>query len=173
MNRKLAGNIARFVLLALAQIFVFNKIQVTGYISPQVYVLFILMLPFEITGFWLLSWSFAMGLTVDFFMHTPGMHAAAAVTMAFLRPGVIRLVGKKDDVEPWQYPNVRDSGAGWFLAYTLILVFLQLAHHCVESLGQLAHFARPAQLHAHGVISSFNLPGGLHNIGYRHSRTAQ
>ncbi len=128
MNRKLAGNIARFVLLALAQIFVFNKIQVTGYISPQVYVLFILMLPFEITGFWLLSWSFAMGLTVDFFMHTPGMHAAAAVTMAFLRPGVIRLVGKKDDVEPWQYPNVRDSGAGWFLAYTLILVFL---HHLI------------------------------------------
>ena len=128
MNRKLAGNIARFVLLALAQVFVFNKIQVTGYISPQVYVLFILMLPFEISGFWLLAWGFAMGLTVDFFMHTPGMHAAAAVTLAFLRPGVIRLVGKKDDVEPWQYPNVRDSGPMWFLAYTLILVFL---HHLI------------------------------------------
>jgi hypothetical protein len=128
MNRKLAGNIARFVLLALTQVFVFNKIQVTGYISPQVYVLFILMLPFEISGFWLLAWGFGMGLTVDFFMHTPGMHAAAAVTLAFLRPGVIRLVGKKDDVEPWQYPNVRDSGPMWFLAYTLILVFL---HHLI------------------------------------------
>ena len=126
MNKKLAGNIVRFVLLALAQVFVFNKIQVTGYLSPQVYVLFILMLPFEISGFWLLSWGFAMGLTVDFFMHTPGMHAAAAVTLSFLRPGVIRLVGKKDDVEPWQYPNVRDSGPMWFLAYTLILVFI---HH--------------------------------------------
>ena len=126
MNRKLAGNIARFVVLALAQVFVFNKIQTTGYISPQVYVLFILMLPFEISGFWLLFWGFTMGLSVDYLMHTPGMHAAAAVTLAFLRPGVIRLVGKKDDEEPWQYPNVRDSGTMWFLAYTLILVFL---HH--------------------------------------------
>lgn len=126
MNRKLIGNIARFILLVLAQIFIFNKIQVSGYINPQVYVLFILMLPFEISGFWLLTLAFITGLSIDFFQHTPGMHAAATVTLAFLRPGIIRLVGKKDDIEPWQYPNVRDAGHVWFLAYTLILVFL---HH--------------------------------------------
>jgi cell shape-determining protein MreD len=126
MNRRLVGNIVRFILLAFAQIYIFNKIQVSGFINPQVYVLFILMLPFEIGGFWLLSFAFMMGLTVDFFQHTPGMHAAASVTLAFLRPGVIRLVGKKDDLEPWQYPNIRDSGALWFLTYCLILVFL---HH--------------------------------------------
>ena len=126
MNRRLFGNIVRFILLVFAQIYVFNKIQVSGFINPQVYVLFILMLPFEISGFWLLSFAFMMGLTVDFFQHTPGMHAAASVTLAFLRPGVIRLVGKKEDLEPWQYPNVRDAGSMWFLAYVLILVFL---HH--------------------------------------------
>jgi len=126
MNRKLIGNIVRFILLALAQVYIFSNIQVSGYINPQVYVLFILMLPFEIAGFWLLTLAFMMGLTVDFFMHTPGMHAAASVVLAFLRPGVIRLVGKKDDLEPWQYPNIRDSGTLWFFAYTLILVFL---HH--------------------------------------------
>jgi hypothetical protein len=126
MNRKLIGNIVRFTLLALAQVYIFSNIQVSGYINPQVYVLFILMLPFEIAGFWLLTLAFMMGLTVDFFQHTPGMHAAASVVLAFLRPGVIRLVGKKDDLEPWQYPNIRDSGTLWFFAYTLILVFL---HH--------------------------------------------
>jgi hypothetical protein len=128
MNLKLIGNIARFILLTLAQIYVFNNIQISGYINPQVYVLFILMLPYEITGFWLLTWAFFMGLTVDFFQHTPGMNAVASVFLAFLRPGVIRLVGKKDDLEPWQYPNIKHSGAGWFLAYTLILVFL---HHLI------------------------------------------
>lgn len=126
MNRKLVGNIARFILLAFAQIFIFNKIQVSGFINPQVYVLFILMLPFEISGFWLLSFAFMMGLTIDLFQHTPGMHAAASVILAFLRPGIIRLVGKKEDLEPWQYPNVRDSGSLWFLTYVIILVFL---HH--------------------------------------------
>jgi hypothetical protein len=126
MNRKLVGNIIRFILLALAQIYIFDKIQVSGYINPQVYVLFILMLPFEISGFWLLTFAFTMGLTIDFFQHTPGMHAAASVMLAFFRPGVIRLVGKKDDLESWQYPNVRDAGSLWFLTYVLILVFL---HH--------------------------------------------
>jgi len=126
MNRKLVGNIFRFIILAFAQIYIFNKIQVSGFINPQVYVLFILMLPYEISGFWLLSFAFMMGLTVDIFQHTPGMHAAASVTLAFFRPGVIRLVGKKEDLEPWQYPNVRNAGALWFLTYTLILVFM---HH--------------------------------------------
>jgi hypothetical protein len=126
MNRRMIGNIVRFILLAGAQVFIFNKVQVSGYINPQVYVLFILMLPFDISGFRLLLFSFLMGLSIDFFQHTPGMHALASVTIAFMRPGVIRLVGKKDDMEPWQYPNVRDAGTAWFLAYTIILVFL---HH--------------------------------------------
>jgi hypothetical protein len=126
MNRALIGNILRFILLVLGQVFIFNKIQVTGFINPQVYVLFILMLPFQVSGFWLLTLGFITGLGVDWFMHTPGMHAASTVFLAYLRPGVIRLVGRKDDLEPWQYPNVRDSGTMWFFAYTLILVFM---HH--------------------------------------------
>lgn len=126
MNKAWFGNIARFILLVFAQVYIFNKIQITGFINPQVYVLFILMLPFQVSGFWLLSLGFLTGLTIDFFQHTPGMHAAAAVFLAFARPGIIRLVGRKEDLEPWQYPNVRDSGSIWFLAYTIILVFL---HH--------------------------------------------
>lgn len=126
MNKVLTGNIIRFILLILAQIYIFNKIQVTGFINPQVYVLFILMLPFQISGFWLVALSFIMGLSIDYFEHTPGMHAAASVFLAFCRPGIIRLVGKKEDLEPWQAPNVRDSGSLWFFSYALILVLL---HH--------------------------------------------
>jgi hypothetical protein len=126
MNKSLIFNIIRFILLVLSQIYIFDKIQLTGFINPQVYVLFILMLPFAISGFWLLLLAFLMGITIDVFQQTPGMHAAASVFLAFFRPGVIRLVGKKDDLEPYQYPNVRESGSMWFLAYTLILVLL---HH--------------------------------------------
>jgi len=126
MNKALIGNIVRFVLLVLSQVFIFNKIQITGFINPQVYVLFLLMLPYQVSGFWLLTLGFFTGLSVDFMMHTPGMHAASSVFMVYCRPAIIRLVGRKDDVEPWDYPNVRDSGSMWFLAYTLILVFL---HH--------------------------------------------
>jgi len=110
----------------MAQVFIFNSIQLTGYINPQMYILFILMLPFRVPGFWLLFLSFITGLTIDFFMQTPGLHAAASVFLAFCRPGIIRLVGKKEDLEPFDYPNVRDSGSAWFFSYTVILVLL---HH--------------------------------------------
>lgn len=120
------GNIVRFVLLVLAQVYIFNKIQISGFINPQVYILFILMLPFQVQRFWLVALAFFLGLSVDFFQHTPGMHAAASVFLAYCRPGIIRLVGKKEDLDPYQGPNVRDAGSLWFFSYTIILVFL---HH--------------------------------------------
>lgn len=115
-----------FIVLVTAQVFVFDKIQLNGYINPYVYVLFILMLPFDISGILLLLSSFFLGLTIDLFNHTPGMHAAASTFMAFSRPGIIRLVGRREDVQPGDYPSIRETGIPWFVAYTGILVFL---HH--------------------------------------------
>lgn len=115
-----------FLILMAMQVFVFDKVQFSGFINPYVYILFILMLPFDISGWLLLLISFFTGLTIDLFEHTPGIHAAATVFMGFARPGIIRLVGEKEDLEPGQYPNVRDFGALWFFSYAVILVFL---HH--------------------------------------------
>ncbi len=128
MNSLLIRNIFRFIILVLLQIFVFDKIMLNGYLNPYIYVIFILMLPFEISGWLLLLSSFLLGLTIDIFSHTGGMHAAASVFMAFARPGVIKLLGKKEDLEPGQFPNARDFGIMWFITYTFILVFL---HHLI------------------------------------------
>lgn len=126
MNSPLLRNIARFILLLLAQVYLFDKIQLSGFINPYVYIMFILMLPYDTRGWLLLVSAFGAGLTVDLFNHTPGMHAAASVFIAFCRPGIIRLVGRREDVQPGQFPNVRDTGPVWFITYALIMVFL---HH--------------------------------------------
>ncbi len=115
-----------FILFILSQAFVFDRIQITGFISPYVYVLFILILPLEIRGWQLLLTSFLLGFAVDWFAHTPGMHAAASVFMAFCRPSVLKLMGRREEDEAGKYPNIRDFATVWFLIYTLILVFL---HH--------------------------------------------
>jgi hypothetical protein len=127
MISPLIKNIFRFVVIILVQVFVLDKIQVSGFIRPYLYVLFILMLPFEISGWLLLVAAFLTGLVIDIFSLTPGMHTAASVFMAFCRPGVIKTVGiRRDDLQPGQFPNVMDFGFPWFATYTLILVFL---HH--------------------------------------------
>lgn len=126
MKNAILKYVVIFLLLVTAQVFVFDRIQLSGFINPYVYILFILMLPFDTRGLWLLVISFFTGLSVDFFEHTPGIHAAATVFLGFCRPGIIRLVGSRDEVESGQYPNIRDQGVLWFFTYTVILVFL---HH--------------------------------------------
>ena len=82
---KLFGrNIIRFVILVLLQVLVLDNIQISGHIVPHFYVLFILLMPFETPNWLLLLTAFALGLSVDMFNHTLGMHAAATVFMASL-----------------------------------------------------------------------------------------
>jgi rod shape-determining protein MreD len=135
----LAGrNIIRFVILVLVQVLILNNIQVSGYILPYFYVLFILLLPFETPKWLLLIAAFALGLSVDLFSHTPGMHASASVFMAFLRPYVLEMSSPRDGYEPGSFPRLYYYGFQWFLRYTLILVF---AHHFVLFYVEVFRFA--------------------------------
>lgn len=128
MIKLLGRNIIRFIVLVLVQILVLNNIQVNGYIVPYIYILFILLLPFETPRWLLLLAAFALGISVDLFTQTPGMHAAATVFMTFLRPWVLEMSAPRDGYEPGTFPRLYYYGFQWFLRYTVILV---LAHHLV------------------------------------------
>ena len=126
MIKLISRNIIRFVVLVLVQILILNNIQVNGYIIPNLYILFILLMPFETPKWLLLPVAFALGISIDLFTQTPGMHAAATVFMAFLRPMVLEMSAPRDGYEPGTFPRLHYYGFQWFLRYTVILV---LAHH--------------------------------------------
>lgn len=126
MINPVARNIFRMFILVLFQVLVLNNIQVSGYINPYMYVLFILLLPFETPRWLLLISGFAIGLSIDLFVNTPGMHTSATVFMAFLRPYVLKLLMPHDEYEQGTYPRLYYYGVTWFLKYSLVLVFL---HH--------------------------------------------
>ena len=128
MIKLFTRNIIRFLILVLVQILILNNIQVSGFIVPYFYILFILLMPFETPGWLLLFTAFALGMSVDLFMHTPGMHAAATVFMAALRPYVLQVNAPRDGYETGTFPRLFYYGFRWFLKYTVILVF---AHHFV------------------------------------------
>ncbi len=128
MIKLFTRNIIRFAVLVLLQILVLNNIQISGHIVPYVYILFILLMPFETPNWLLLVTAFALGLSVDLFTQTPGMHAAATVFMAFVRPYVLGLSAPRDGYEPGSFPRLYYYGFKWFLRYTVILV---LVHHFV------------------------------------------
>jgi hypothetical protein len=62
------------------------------------------------------------------FYNTAGMHAAAAVFMAYMRPGVLKLFSPRDGYEFGTQPTIQYLGVPWFLSYSGILI---LFHHLV------------------------------------------
>ncbi|MCF8298941.1 MAG: hypothetical protein K9J13_15440 [Saprospiraceae bacterium] len=126
MNNVFLRNIIRFVVLILVQVFILNNIRLGGYINPYLYVYFILLLPFETPKWLLLISAFFLGLSVDYFSDTMGMHAAASVLMAFSRPLVLSLISSRREYEQGIKPSILDLGFRWFFTYSLILVAI---HH--------------------------------------------
>ncbi len=126
MINPVSRNIFRMFILILFQVLVLNNIQVSGYINPYMYVLFILLLPFETPRWLLLISGFAIGISIDLFANTLGMHTSATVFMAFLRPYVLKVLVPHDEYESGTYPRLYYFGFTWFLKYSLVLVFL---HH--------------------------------------------
>lgn len=116
------------VFLVLLQVLVLNNIQLNGYINPYIYIMFILTLPFEIPKWTVLFIAFTLGISVDMLSLTPGMHSAACVFLAFIRPSILKLVSPRDGYESGTQPRIKYYGLSWFIKYTIILV---LAHHFV------------------------------------------
>jgi rod shape-determining protein MreD len=115
-----------FIILILLQVLLFNNIEFSGYVNPWIYVMFILLLPCEISAGLLLIIAFFTGLTIDLFYSSIGMHTSATVLAGFVRPYVMRLISPRDGYEPGSDPSMIIYGFKWYLIYTLIIV---LIHH--------------------------------------------
>ena len=110
----------------MLQLFVFNNIQFSGYINPMVYILFVMMLPFDTPVWLILLSSFLMGTTIDLFCDTPGLHGTTCVLLGYLRRFVLNLFSPRDGYESNTSPTLYQLGFGWYIWYAGIMVLL---HH--------------------------------------------
>lgn len=117
-------HIVRFVALVVAQVLLINHIRLGGYVHPYIYLIFVMLLPVNIPGWQLLLSGFGIGLVIDLFMGTLGMHAGATTMMAFCRPAIIRIVSGSLKFENNREPSINQLGFPWFLRYTLCMVLV-------------------------------------------------
>ena len=128
MIRGLTINTIRFFLLVFLQLFVLNNIQFSGFVNPYLYVLFVLLFPFEMPGWLMMVSAFTMGLVIDVASVTIGYHTIATVFMAYLRFHLLRFIAPHDGYEAGMSPDIQSLGFRWFIKYVSVLV---LAHHFV------------------------------------------
>ncbi|MDR7208259.1 rod shape-determining protein MreD [Flavobacterium piscis] len=90
MNSALLVNIFRFIMFLAIQIVIFNNMNLLGYISPYPYILYIILYPVNSNRSGLIISSFLLGLTMDMFCNSGGIHAAACVLLAYYRPYIFK-----------------------------------------------------------------------------------
>jgi rod shape-determining protein MreD len=90
MNNVIGLNTLRFVVLLLLQVMICNHIDLFGYINPYIYIIFIFLFPVKDERLVFLLTSFILGMLVDLFSDSGGVHAAAAVSLAYARPVLLK-----------------------------------------------------------------------------------
>lgn len=124
----LLKNIIRFAAFLFVQVYVLDKIpHLHRFIIPYIYYLFILWLPFSVSRMGLLVIGFLTGLTLDYFTMTPGLHAAACVLIAYVRPFLINILTPKDTSE-FNYREPSPKAMQW-TPYAVYVLVLTLLHH--------------------------------------------
>ena len=124
----LVKNILRFSLFILVQVFVLDKIHLHQMVTPYVYFLFILWLPFRMGRTQQMLIAFVLGFTMDSFRHHPGFHTAACVLIAYIRPFLVNLLIPQEGADT-NYEEPSFKSLGGFLPYIIFVGVLTLIHH--------------------------------------------
>ncbi len=139
MLNQIPVNLFRLLLLLMAQVLIFSHINFSSFINPYIFPLFVLLLPFE-TPRWLLMFiGFGAGLALDFFLGSVGMHAAACLLVAYLRPFLINVITPKG-TEFEISPNVYAQGITWFVVYLGFTMFIYLTFYFLVEAATFLNF---------------------------------
>ncbi len=151
MNRLLGLNITRFIGLMLFQLFILNEIDLHNFINPYIYPLIILLMPRTLKPWMLMLLSFFVGILIDGYSNTLGIHASACVFLAFIRPAVLQLVQPRLGYNDIEDPGSAKLGFQWFISYAFICILLHhIFYFSVEAWG----FSNLPQLGMR-ILSSF------------------
>ena len=151
MSRIILINFLRFTALLFLQVFLLKNITLYNISTPYLYILFILLLPFETPNWLLFALAFVMGLSIDAFYDTPGLHAASCVVLAFVRILFISITVQQEGFDHEPEPTLSTMGFRWFFTYTLVLT---LVHHFFLFNLEVFRFSEIAYTLGRFVLSS-------------------
>ena len=137
MTNLLSIHTIRFIMLLLLQVLLFSHINFMGYINPYPYILFILLFPIKNNRLVFILLSFILGLFIDVFLDSGGIHAAAAVTIAFIRPAALKFsFGALYDHQAIKFSNV-----DFAQRFTYISI-LTVIHHFILFSLEIFNFSK-------------------------------
>ncbi|MEP2026473.1 MAG: Rod shape-determining protein MreD [Reichenbachiella sp.] len=137
MNRfNVFGGFFRAILLILAQVILFKNLVLFDSAFCFGYILIFLMLPMDTNPIVQLLVGFVVGIIIDSFYNTLGIHAAASVLLVYVKIYWSKVMTPSGGYDSGPKINLRTQGLGWFVTFIFPLVFVHiLALLFIEAAG--------------------------------------
>ena len=114
-----------FISLLLIQVLVLDNLYFLRVATPFLYIYFILKMPVGIFREAQIFLSFLMGVLIDTFTNTPGMHSTVCTFIGFIRDPLVYLyLGK--DAQSGIIPSFKEFGGWKFFKFSLTFICI---HH--------------------------------------------
>ncbi len=129
MNDIWRRNIIRIIFILSIQVLLLKRVNLTlgdfNYVHLSIYCLIIALLPYGINRSLLILGAFFLGLFVDLFYDSLGVHAGATSLVAFLRYYILKALApkegyKRESLTPYRY------GIPWFLSFMAMMLIIHL-----------------------------------------------
>lgn len=145
MNNVIVANSVRFVLLFLFQVLILKGINLNSgsfhYFHFIIYPVAILLLPIDLHRVYLLLLAFGLGISIDLFYNSPGLHAGALVFMAYMRPFVLKWLEPRGGYAV-NYPGLGNMEFTWILLYMGISLFFFMAFYFTMEAFSAVYFTK-------------------------------
>jgi hypothetical protein len=96
------------------------------YFHPILYPVFIMLLPIRTPTTLVVTLGFILGISVDYFYASLGIHASATVFIAFSRSLLLNLMEPRGGYNVNYSPTRRRLGMSWFLRYAAFMLGIHL-----------------------------------------------
>ena len=129
------GRLFSFILLVVLQVILFDKIHLFGYVTPLLYIYFIIKLPSDMNWNVILVLSALLGFCIDIFNYTLGLNMLACVIAGFCRCFFLNLFAPRDLFDSY-VPSFDSFSVAVFLRYAFLMTLLhQIVLFTTESLS--------------------------------------
>ncbi len=143
--------IALLLTAIVSQLFIFDSLSTSVLVAPLVYVIFVVLLPVELSQIKMLGLGVMLGVIMDATMGTQGLNSIATIAIAFLRNPLLRTMVGKERITERGVPSEAMLGRGDFLQYVAIIVAL---HHFIFFLFEALSLSHLLFLALRFVVSS-------------------
>lgn len=119
------SNILRFIFLVLVQVFIVNQIDLgifNSYVSPLIYLSFLLTFSTKVSKYTTMVVALILGITIDMFLNTEGIHTSACLFLALVRPLLLRRIQTSNPLDNVQELTVYTEDIQKYALYSFLLI---------------------------------------------------